>query len=158
MASNNPLNMLSNVSECSISGLFQELLNKGMKSPTTHTEPLKFGDSEGSDFKRLLHKKNHNGSNNKIQITNSPTIDIITSSRSRRHQQGDSVSSKKKTFHHGSPDFRPVVYLDHQPTRNSNRFGSAIYSFFFQHEDRYFNNDRDELSKDIFPVGSEQRA
>ncbi|CAO3613108.1 unnamed protein product [Mucor fragilis] len=134
MASNNPLNMLSNVSECSISGLFQELLNKGMKSPTTHTEPLKFGDSEGSDFKRLLHKKNHNGSNNKIQITNSPTIDIITSSRSRRHQQGDS------------------------PTRNSNRFGSAIYSFFFQHEDRYFNNDRDELSKDIFPVGSEQRA
>ncbi|OAD01872.1 hypothetical protein MUCCIDRAFT_163823 [Mucor lusitanicus CBS 277.49] len=158
MASNNPLTMLSNVSECSISGLFQELLNKGMKSPTTHTEPLKFGDSEGSDFKRLLHKKNHN---NKIQITNAPAIDIITTttaSRPHHHTQDDSVGSKKKTFHHGSPDFRPVVYLDQQPTRNSNRFASAIYNFFFQHEDRYFNHDRDELSKDIFPVGYEQRA
>ncbi|KAL9552333.1 hypothetical protein MBANPS3_003819 [Mucor bainieri] len=134
MASNNPLTMLSNVSECSISGLFQELLNKSMKSPTTHTEPLKFGDSEGSDFKRLLHKKHHNGSNNnKIQITNSPTMDIITTSQSYRHTQDDS------------------------PTRNSNRFGSAIYNFFFQHEDRYFNHDRDELSKDIFPVGYEQQ-
>ncbi|GAN09386.1 hypothetical protein MAM1_0264c08913 [Mucor ambiguus] len=158
MASNNPLTMLSNVSECSISGLFQELLNKSMKSPTTHSEPLKFGDSEGSDFKRLLHKKHRNGNNNKIQITNSPTIDISTASRPHRHTQDDSVSSKKKIFHHGSPDFRPVVYLDQQPTGSSNQFGSAIYNFFFQHEDRYFNHDRDELSKDIFPVGHEQRA
>ncbi|CAO0799131.1 unnamed protein product [Mucor circinelloides] len=155
MASNNPLNMLSNVSECSISGLFQELVNKSMKSPTTHSEPLKLGDSEGSDFKRLLHKKNHNGSNNKIQITNSPTIDVITA---RNRQDDDFVRSKKKTFHHGSPDFRPVVYLEQKPTRASNRFGNAIYNFFFQHEDRYFNHDRDELSKDIFPVGYEQRA
>lgn len=149
MASNNPLSILSNVSECSISGLFQELLNKGMKSPTTNnsTEPLKFGDSEGSDFKRLLHKKNHNGNNNKIQITNSPTIDIITTR-----------NNKKKTYHQDSPDFRPVVYLEQKQTRNNNRFGNAVYNFFFQHEDRYFNHDRDELSKDIFPVGYEQRA
>ncbi|KAI8645566.1 hypothetical protein BD408DRAFT_411657 [Parasitella parasitica] len=148
MTSNNPLDMFNNVSECSISGLFQELLNKGRKSPTANnTEPLKFGDSEGSDFKRLLHKNKHSDNTNKIQITNSPTIDIVTSR-----------SVQKKTFHQGSPDFRPVVYLEQKPAQNNNGFGSTIYNYFFQHEDRYFNHDRNELSKDIFPVGYEQRA
>ncbi|CEP14793.1 hypothetical protein [Parasitella parasitica] len=148
MSSSNPLSILNNVAECSISGLFQELLNKSMKSPAANnTEPLKFGDSEGSDFKRLLHKKKHNGNTNKIQITNSPTIDIVSSR-----------SNQQRTYHRGSPDFRPVVYLEQKPAQNNNGFGSTMYNYFFQHEDRYFNHDREELSKDIFPVGYEQRA
>jgi hypothetical protein len=142
MTSNNPLNMLANISECSISGLFQELLDKGInKSPNSNVqEPLKFGDSEGSDFKRLVHKKK------KIQNTTTPSIEVV------RH-------STKHYRHQSSPDFRPVVYLEKPPSSaRSLHFGNSLYNFLFQHEDRYFNNDRDELSKDIFPVGYQQQA
>jgi hypothetical protein len=136
MTSNNPLNVLSNISECSISGLFQELLNKGIKTQS-NVEPLKLCDSEGSDFKRLVHKKK----NNKIQNTSAPSIET-------KHQR-----------HQSSPDFRPVVYLENPPSpARSVHFGHTLYNFLFEHEDRYFNNDRDELSKDIFPVGYKQQA
>lgn len=120
------LDMLDTASECSISGLFQELLNKGIKTTPQH-EPLKIGDSEGSDFKRLLHKKNK------------------------------SETGKQQHHHHqDSPDFKPVIYLNNNSTNRSLKFGNSLYSFLFQHEDRYFNNDRDDLSKDIFPVGQQQ--
>lgn len=118
----NTLAMLETASECSISGLFQELLNKGIKSTPQH-EPLKIGDSEGSDFKRLLHKKD---------------------------------KSETRKYHQDSPDFKPVIYLNNNSTNQSLKFGNTLYSFLFQHEDRYFNNDRDDLSKDIFPVGQQQ--
>lgn len=125
MTSNsNILSMLETANESSISGLFQELWDKGFKQTSQTTEPLKFGDTEGSDFKRLLHKK-------------------------------DKISSNKN-YHQNSPDFRPVVYINHETTTQSSKMmqlGTSLYSFLFQHEDRYFNHDRDELSKDIFPVG-----
>ncbi|GAA5812805.1 hypothetical protein MFLAVUS_006263 [Mucor flavus] len=129
MTSNNLLAKLETANECSISGLFQELLNKGIKT----APPLKLGDSEGSDFKRLLHKKGKS-----IAV----------------------VDKRQQHYHPDSPDFRPVIYLDANSTTNTNRamkFGTTIYSFLFQHEDRYFNNDRDDLSKDIFPVGQQKQ-
>ncbi|KAG2234797.1 hypothetical protein BDF21DRAFT_407759 [Thamnidium elegans] len=123
----NLLAKLETANECSISGLFQELLNKGIKT----TPPLNLGDSEGSDFKRLLHKKD----------------------------KSIAVVNKQQQYHPDSPDFRPAIYLDTNSTTNTNRamkLGTTIYSFLFQHEDRYFNNDRDDLSKDIFPVGQQK--
>lgn len=135
--------MLFDIYESSISGLFHELVNKGIKTSNLNVEPLKFDDSEGSDFKRLVHKKK----NNKIQNTTAPSIEVVRHS-TRHHHRNPS-----------SPDFRPVVYLDNPSSSDrSTHFGNALYNFLFQHEDRYFNNDRDELSKDIFPAGYQQQA
>ncbi|KAI9332627.1 hypothetical protein BD770DRAFT_403099 [Pilaira anomala] len=133
--SSNILDRLETANECSISGLFQELLDKGINKNNTPHEPLKFGDSEGSDFKKLLHKKDK-----------SMTVEDNNKNKRILH------------YHHpDSPDFRPVVYLNNSTSTSSRTmsFGTTIYSFLFQHEDRYFNHDRDELSKDIFPVGQQ---
>ncbi|KAI8346894.1 hypothetical protein EDC96DRAFT_521344 [Choanephora cucurbitarum] len=88
------------------------------------TEPVQLGDVEGSDFKKLVHK----------------------------HKQDNQLEKKIQKHHISSPDFRPIVYLERKPI-SSPRLGHSLYNYLFQHEDRYFNNDRDELSKDIFPVG-----
>ncbi|KAI8083400.1 uncharacterized protein B0P05DRAFT_537149 [Gilbertella persicaria] len=125
-STSNTLDRLANISECSISGLFQELWQKNNHS----SEPLQFGDIEGSDFKRLVHKHKH-------------------------LQDNEQELENKTKYHQSSPDFRPIVYLERKPI-SSPRLGNTIYNFLFQHEDRYFNNDRDELSKDIFPVGYQQ--
>lgn len=140
----NVLSMLETANECSISGLFQEIWNKGFKAPPTQqTEPLKFGDTEGSDFKRLLHKKDKS----------------FSDSGSTPVYKKEQKSKSHKQYHQDSPDFRPVVYVNNDRNSQSSRMmqlGTSLYSLLFQHEDRYFNNDRDELSKDIFPVGHAQ--
>jgi hypothetical protein len=126
--------MLSTISECSIAGLFQELLSKKNSTPE-----LKLGDAEGSDFKRLMNKKKYK----RISNTTEETMIIQT------------TTSDNKKYHSNSPDFRPVVYLT--PTSNNNNsglFSGRFFSLFSPRKDRYFNNDREELSKDIFPVGS----
>lgn len=145
----NPISRLETAYECSISGVFQELLSKGFKTSaplTTTTEPLKVGDSEGSDFKRLLHKKDtQTTTNNKTAMLERSSS--ITST----------TSTTRKQYHQDSPDFRPAVHLENSPTpspsTSSRRVMTTLYSLFFQSQDRYFISDRDELSKDIFPVG-----
>lgn len=146
--------------ECSISGLFQEIYNKGFKAPPSQqqqqAEPLKFGDAEGSDFKRLRHKRDKSLSDHSGPTTaTTPPVyrnDNLTKQRSKIQKQ----------YHQDSPDFRPVVYVDNNDRNSSSQssrmmqLGTSLYSLLFQHEDRYFNNDREELSKDIFPVGHAQ--
>ncbi|KAI8393589.1 uncharacterized protein BYT42DRAFT_551580 [Radiomyces spectabilis] len=50
-------------------------------------------------------------------------------------------------------DIAPYQLL-HRPAGSSTarRFLGQLFSVMFSHEDRYFNNDRTELSKDIFPA------
>ncbi|KAI8976820.1 hypothetical protein BDB01DRAFT_802678 [Pilobolus umbonatus] len=118
------IDQLSNISQCSIGGIFHELMDK---SASTHpATPVKLNDSYGHDFIRLLHKNK--------------SMEIGQMNRS----------------HPDSPDFRPAIYLDNSITSTQSsiaRLGNRLYYSWFQHEDRYFNQDRDELSKDIFPVG-----
>ncbi|KAI8888812.1 hypothetical protein K501DRAFT_282650 [Backusella circina FSU 941] len=130
MTTNNPLDILNNLSFSSIGGIFQELVGN-----TKHSTPsITLHDTEGSDFKRLVNKK-------KQQRQQHPDVETNTTLKSTR------FSNK------ASPDFRPVVHLASPPQPSKSTIGRSLYSLLFQHEDRYFNHDRQELSQDIFPVG-----
>ncbi|RCH82604.1 hypothetical protein CU098_000073 [Rhizopus stolonifer] len=82
---------------------------------------------EGSDFKRLLHK-------NKKIPSNYSISSMASTSSSKIHKE--------------SPHYNSVIYLDRSPAKK--RFD--FFGLFGQHEDKYFNQSRDELSKDIFPM------
>lgn len=84
---------------------------------------------EGSDFKRLLHKNKKSPSNYSISSM---------------------ASGSSSRIHKDSPDYNSIIYLNHSPAKR--RFN--LFSLFGQHEDRYFNSSRDELSKDMFPNAS----
>lgn len=131
--------------ENSITGLFQDWFGKKNATPE-----LKLGDVEGSDFKRLMNKKKYK----RISNTSQDTMVIETTST---QQQQKPKSSNSKKYHSSSPDFRPVVYLSNTPNSDSNSnnglFSGKFFSAFSPRKDRYFGNDREELSKDIFPVG-----
>lgn len=104
-----------------ISSLFQELLFN-KKEETVIEE-------EGSDFKRLLHKNKKIPSNYSIS----------------------SMSTNSSRIHKDSPDYNSVVYLNTTSViKKKNRF-DFFGLFNRQEEDRYFNSNRNELSKDIFP-------
>lgn len=143
------LEFLATISESSIGGFFQELLSKKASTPE-----LKLGDVEGSDFKRLMNKKKYK----RISTVNEDTLVIETSSHQQQQQQQQQRQpATNKKYHVNSPDFRPVVYLSNNSDNNSSNTGlfsgNRFFSLFSPRKDRYFNNDREELSKDIFPVG-----
>jgi hypothetical protein len=133
MTTNSPLDILDNLSFSSIGGIFQELIGTSKQS----TPALTLHDTEGSDFRRLVNKKK------------------------QQREQGDDENLETNTrlkstrfSNRASPDFRPVVHLPSPPPQPSkSSIGRSLYSLLFQHEDRYFNHDRQELSQDIFPVG-----
>ncbi|KAI9469693.1 MAG: hypothetical protein EXX96DRAFT_378442 [Benjaminiella poitrasii] len=145
MPSNN--NDEFNISQCSVSGLFQELFDKGFKLMTATDDSAQYNtDEEGNDYRRLLqkHKK--------------PVSNICSESSYNAKPVMRNAHKRKREFHQGSPDFKPIVYLERTSKNEQRRmgFGSVLYNYLFQHEDRYFNNDREELSKDIFPAGYQQ--
>ncbi|KAI7902487.1 uncharacterized protein BX663DRAFT_511217 [Cokeromyces recurvatus] len=136
MISNSPL---PNISQCSMASIFQEMFSKSFKSYKS-IKDNHHNEEEGSDFKRLIqkHKK------------------LSSSSSSSSSQSLIKVEHKKGEYHQDSPDFRPIVYLNNTTSQQRTTFVSSLYNYFFQHEDRYFNHDREELSKDIFPTGHKQ--
>ncbi|KAI9271446.1 hypothetical protein BY458DRAFT_509468 [Sporodiniella umbellata] len=78
---------------------------------------------EGNDFKRLLHK-------NRKTFFSQPV-------RTDRHSKINKLS----------PDYNSVISLGYLPPK---RKWFNLSRFFSQHEDTYFNQSREELSKDIF--------
>jgi hypothetical protein len=98
---NDPLDVLDNISESSLSGIIQDFVVRRDKSQPT----VVIMDAEGSDFKRLVNKKK-NGYCNDVP--------------------------------------KPITIQNNKP---------SLYTRLFEHNDRYFNQDRKELSKDIFPIG-----
>ncbi|KAI9250590.1 hypothetical protein BDA99DRAFT_522901 [Phascolomyces articulosus] len=97
-------------------------------------------DAAGSDFKRLIEK-----SRNKDSTTTNNTIDITN----EQQQQHSSPPIRPHGFAVGEPIILPLPPNYKRPAPG---VLDKVYDWLFSHEDRYFNNDRNELSQDIFPA------
>lgn len=54
---------------------------------------------------------------------------------------------KRRRIHKASPDYNSIVYLN----QNTSKKRFEFFGLFGQHEDKYFNSSRNELSQDMFP-------
>ncbi|KAI8991497.1 hypothetical protein BDF20DRAFT_844984 [Mycotypha africana] len=138
--------------------LFQDVFSEtDAPTTTTSTPPLYLHTDQGNDFRKLLHKNRKTRPLEQSQY-NRMKVSATTQCLVNHQSPSTATRSSKKTYSANSPDFNPVIYLNQkQHNTGSGGFLSSVYNYLFLHEDRYFNQSRKELSKDIFPVGYQQQ-
>ncbi|KAI9497902.1 hypothetical protein BDB00DRAFT_545082 [Zychaea mexicana] len=122
------------------------------------SSPPVLHDAAGNDFKRLLEK-----ARNKDNATAAPsasplpsppsttsTTEAATAASATRIQKQPVASPIRA---HGFAVGEPIILpLPPNYKRRAPGVLDKVYDWLFEHEDRYFNTDRNELSQDIFPV------
>ncbi|KAG2216991.1 hypothetical protein INT45_007676 [Circinella minor] len=98
-------------------------------------------DTTGNDFKKLIEK-----SRNKEMIASSSIEKQQTKQSSLRSTK--TTTLKPHGFAAGEPIILPLPPNYKRPTPG---VLDKVYDWLFTYEDRYFNNDRNYLSQDIFP-------
>ncbi|KAI7878823.1 hypothetical protein K492DRAFT_170542 [Lichtheimia hyalospora FSU 10163] len=165
----------NNILQGSLGSLFKHFVSSDEASST-----VSLANAPGDDYKRLVEK-----SRVKRQMTKSTSgysIASLSSNNSSSDEEDDlNDYHDKAPVPMQLPSSSPMNKSSASPTRQ-NTYGFAVghpiilpippqhesrnkrvtvvdkmYDWLFAREDRYFNADRRELSKDIFPAGTEQQ-
>ncbi|ORY93005.1 hypothetical protein BCR43DRAFT_496179 [Syncephalastrum racemosum] len=164
--------LVSNSIHSSLGSLFQQLVTDksfhSSSSSSNKQSDATIGDFGGSDFKRLALKSRQRqaaeGQGYHARRWSSTSTSSSSSSASfsgyEDDDEDDTLSNSpsmddmqpRRPFMLGQPQhiILPRPAQDKQKKRPG--FMNKLYDVFFTHEDFYFNNDRNELSKDMFPT------
>lgn len=162
--------LVNNSIHSSLGSLFQQLVtDKSFHSSNKQQQSeASIGDFGGSDFKRLALKSRQRQAAEEqgYQARRwSSTSSSASSSSSYGYEDDDEEETlsnspsmddmqPRRPFMLGQPQ-HIILPRPTQAQKKRPGFMNKLYDVFFTHEDFYFNNDRNELSKDIFPT--EQR-
>ena len=104
-------------------------------------------NAAGNDFKRLIEKSRNKEINHSI-------------AKQRQQQQTKQSPSSSSTLRpHGFAVGEPIILpLPPNYKRPTPGVLDKVYDWLFTYEDRYFNNDRNDLSQDIFPANDYQNS
>ncbi|KAI9310127.1 hypothetical protein BX666DRAFT_1300148 [Dichotomocladium elegans] len=129
--------------ESSLGSLFKHFVTSNTDSKSLSPQ---FQDAAGSDFKRLAAKS---------RIKREP--DSLHSIHTLVDDETDDDDSPRPV-HYGFAVGHPIILPipPQQPQKQRSLIVEKIHDWLFAREDRYFNADRRELSKDIFPAGYDQ--
>lgn len=154
----------------SLSSMFRQYLNGDDKNPL----------ADGNDYKKLLEKTKRNRQSpsgtprsstwpsfprseeyddeddDMLSTTSSSSPSTSSSSSSSTE---DNSTSPHRQRQRSFPGHQVVILPVPSPSKSrTSILADKLYDYLFAHKDRYFNADRNELSKDIFSGGEERRS
>jgi hypothetical protein len=163
--------LINNSVHSSLGSLFQQLVtDKSFHSNSSSNKKqsdASIGDFGGSDFKRLALKSRQRQAAEEQGYHARRWSSTSSSSSSvggyEDDDEDDTLSNspslddiqQRRPFMLGQPQHIILPRPTQVQQKKRPGFMNKLYDVFFTHEDFYFNNDRNELSKDIFPA--EQR-